>query len=315
MKEAVERINLTTVAIERAQRLAAQAEAEKSANKPSVNLTPMETSEVQNGQSEFDRVIEEARIEAGKRFQETLILYSPGATFQDCEDCPKMVVIPAGNFQMGSSTSWFSSTKPPENEQPARNVSVKSFAIGKFEVTQKEWRELMGSSPSKFKGDDLPVEQITFEDAQKFIEKLSIKTGHTYRLPSEAEWEYAALAGQQSEYPSGESVAGLSRLAWFREALPTYKPEPVGTRQGNKFGLFDMYGNVEEWTEDCSNQNYEKAPTNGSPWLEGLCSFRVVRGGAWSHSVKYLRSKSRHQVHQRSKEDNLGFRVVREILN
>jgi formylglycine-generating enzyme required for sulfatase activity len=313
MKEAVERINLTTVAIERAQRLAAQAEAEKSANKPSVNLTPMETSEVQNGQSEFDRVIEEARIEAGKRFQETLILYSPGATFQDCEDCPKMVVIPAGNFQMGSVSNWFSSAKPPDNEQPARNVSIKSFALGKFEVTQKQWRELMGTSPSKFQGDDLPVEQVTWEEVYIYLDKLSVKTGRVYRLPSEAEWEYAALAGQQSEYPSGDSASGISRLAWFN--VTTNKTEPVGTRQGNKFGLFDMYGNVEEWTEDCSNQNYEKAPTNGSPWLEGLCSFRVVRGGAWSHSVKYLRSKSRHQVHQRSKEDNLGFRVVREILN
>jgi formylglycine-generating enzyme required for sulfatase activity len=313
IKDAAERIALTTAAIERAQRMAAQEEAERSANKPSVNLIPTETSEAQKGQSEFDRVIEEARIEAGKRFQETLILYSSGATFQDCEDCPKMVVIPAGNFQMGSVSNWFSSAKPPDNEQPARNVSIKSFALGKFEVTQKQWRELMGTSPSKFQGDDLPVEQVTWEEVYIYLDKLSVKTGRVYRLPSEAEWEYAALAGQQSEYPSGDSASGISRLAWFN--VTTNKTEPVGTRQGNKFGLFDMYGNVEEWTEDCSNQNYEKAPTNGSPWLEGLCSFRVVRGGAWSHSVKYLRSKSRHQVHQRSKEDNLGFRVVREILN
>jgi formylglycine-generating enzyme required for sulfatase activity len=293
--------------------MAAQAEAERSANKPSVNLTPAETSELQNSQSEFDRVIEEARIEAGKRFQETLILYSPGATFQDCEDCPKMVVIPAGNFQMGSSTSWFSSTKPPENEQPARNVSVKSFAIGKFEVTQKQWRELMGNDPSKFKGDDLPVEQVSWEDVQIFLGKLSSKTGKVYRLPSESEWEYSALAGQQTEYPSGDTIFGLNRLAWYKEISDT--TEVVGTKASNKFELFDMYGNVEEWTSDCSNQNYVKAPTDGSPWLEGLCSFRVVRGGAWSHSVKYLRSKSRHQAHQRSKEDNLGFRVVRELFN
>ena len=299
--------------IKDAQRIAAQAEAERSASKPSVNLTPTETSEAQKGQSEFDRVIEEARIEAGKRFQETLILYSSGATFQDCEDCPKMVVIPAGNFQMGSSTSWFSSTKPPENEQPARNVSVKSFAIGKFEVTQKQWRELMGNDPSKFKGDELPVEQVSWEDVQIFLSKLSSKTGKVYRLPSESEWEYSALAGQQTEYPSGDTIFGLNRLAWYKEISDT--TEVVGTKASNKFELFDMYGNVEEWTSDCSNQNYVKAPTDGSPWLEGLCSFRVVRGGAWSHSVKYLRSKSRHQVHQRSKEDNLGFRVVRELLN
>lgn len=214
---------------------------------------------------------------------------------------------------MGSSTSWFSSVKPPENEQPARNVTLKSFAIGKFEVTQKQWRDLMGDDPSKFKGDDLPVEQVTWEDVQIFLGKLSIKTGKVYRLPSESEWEYSALAGQQAEYPSGDTISGLNRLAWYKEISDS--TEVVGTKASNKFGLHDMYGNVEEWTSDCANQNYVKAPTDGSPWLEGLCSFRVVRGGAWSHAVKYLRSKSRHQVNQKAKEDNLGFRVVRELFN
>ena len=323
IKEAVERINLTTVAIERAQRLAAQAEAEKSANKPSVNLTPTETSEVQNSQSEFDRVIEEARIEAGKRFQETLILYSPGATFQDCEDCPKMVVIPAGNFQMGSSTSWFSSIKPPPNEQPARNVAVKNFAIGKFEVTQKEWRELMGTSPSKFKGDDLPVEQISWEDAKKFVEKLSIKTGNAYRLPSEAEWEYAALAGQQTEYASGTSATGklaesmlnipMTLLAWYSENS-SGQAQPVGTRSANKFGLFDMYGNVEEWTEDCYEYNFIGAPSDGSARKSGICQFKVVRGGSWAKPLKFLRSKYREQVSKEANDDTLGFRVARDFV-
>ena len=121
------------------------------------------------------------------------------------------------------------------------------------------------------------------------------------------------MAGQQSEYPSGDSASGISRLAWFN--VTTNKTEPVGTRQGNKFGLFDMYGNVEEWTADCFNPNYQKAPPDGIPWLDGLCTFRVVRGGSWSHSVAYLRTKSRHQVHMRSKVDNLGFRVVNDFLN
>ena len=236
-----------------------------------------------------------------------------GWIFKDCDVCPEMVVIPAGSFQMGSSSSWFSSKKPPENEQPSRNVSVKGFAMGKFEVTQKQLRDLMGNDPSKFKGDELPVEQVSWEEVQIFLGKLSSKTGKVYRLPSESEWEYSALAGEQAEYPSGDTISGLNRLAWYKEISDT--TEVVGTKASNKFGLFDMYGNVEEWTSDCSNQNYIKAPTDGSPWLEGLCSFRVVRGGAWSHSVKFLRSKSRHQAHQRSKEDNLGFRVVRELFN
>jgi formylglycine-generating enzyme required for sulfatase activity len=320
IKDAVERISLTTTAIERAQRLAAQSEAEKLANKPPANLTPTETSEAQISQSEFDRVIEEARLEllqsrleTEKSVQDFLNRNTPGSSFKDCETCPEMVVISAGSFQMGSSVSWFSSKKPPENEQPSRNVSLKGFAIGKFEVTQKQWRELMGNDPSKFKGDELPVEQVSWEDVQIFLGKLSSKTGKVYRLPSESEWEYSALAGDQAEYPSGDTISGLNRLAWYKEISDT--TEVVGTKASNKFGLFDMYGNVEEWTSDCSNQNYVKAPTDGSPWLEGLCSFRVVRGGAWSHSVKYLRSKSRHQAHQRSKEDNLGFRVVRELFN
>jgi formylglycine-generating enzyme required for sulfatase activity len=164
----------------------------------------------------------------------------------------------------------------------------------------------------KFKGDDLPVEQITYEDAQTFIEKLSIKTGHTYRLPSEAEWEYAALAGQQSVYPSGESAAGLSRLAWFK--VTTDKTEPVGTRQGNKFGLFDMYGNVAEWTEDCFNSNFNNAPTNGEAWRDGSCQFGVVRGGSWVNTANFLRSKNREKVSKKAKGDDLGFRVVRDFI-
>jgi formylglycine-generating enzyme required for sulfatase activity len=308
------------VALERAQRLAAQSEAERLANKPPANLTPPQTSEAQIAQSEFDRVIEQARLEflesrleTEKSVQDFINRNTPGSSFKDCETCPEMVVISAGSFQMGSSVSWFSSKKPPENEQPSRNVSVKGFAMGKFEVTQKQWRELMGNDPSKFKGDELPVEQVSWEDVQIFLGKLSSKTGKVYRLPSESEWEYSALAGEQTEYPSGDTISGLNRLAWYKEISDS--TEVVGTKASNKFGLFDMYGNVEEWTSDCSNQNFVKAPTDGSPWLEGLCSFRVVRGGAWSHSVKYLRSKSRHQAHQRSKEDNLGFRVVRGLFN
>jgi formylglycine-generating enzyme required for sulfatase activity len=312
IKDAAERIALTTAAIERAQRMAAQTEAERSANKPPVTLNPTETSEAQKGQSEFDRVIEEARIEAGKRFLETTFLHSPGVTFQDCEFCPEMVVIPAGSFQMGSSSSWFSSEKPPENEQPARNVSIKSFAIGKLEVTQKQWRELMGTSPSKFKGDDLPVEQISWMDAQIFLEKLSSKTGHVYRLPSEAEWEFAALAGQQTEYASGTSE--LSRFAWYAENS-TGQTNPVGTRWANLFGLFDMYGNVEEWMADCYNSNFKNAPTNGMIWNEGSCQFGVVRGGSWAKPSKFLRSKHRDQVSKEAKDDTLGFRVARDFFN
>ena len=317
--EEVARIASAIAAVERAQRLTTQAVPLNLQRETQVNQSPKPVA-ISADSEEIDRVIEAARLESlqgrletEKSVQEFINKRTPGSNFKDCEICPEMVVIPAGSFQMGSSSSWFSSDRPPENEQPARNVTIKSFAMGKFEVTQKQWRELMGTSPSKFKGDDLPVEQVTWEEVNVYLEKLSSKTGSVYRLPSEAEWEYAALAGQQSQYPSGESPAGISRLAWFK--VTTNKTEPIGTRASNKFGLFDMFGNVEEWTADCFNPNYLKAPSVGVPWLEGLCTFRVVRGGSWSHSVAYLRTKSRHQVHMRSKVDNLGFRVVNDFLN
>ena len=317
--EEVARIASAIAAVERAQRLTTQAVPLNLQRETQVNQSPKPVA-ISADSEEIDRVIEAARLESlqgrletEKSVQEFINKRTPGSNFKDCEICPEMVVIPAGSFQMGSSSSWFSSDRPPENEQPARNVTIKSFAMGKFEVTQKQWRELMGTSPSKFKGDDLPVEQVTWEEVNVYLEKLSSKTGSVYRLPSEAEWEYAALAGQQSQYPSGESPAGISRLAWFK--VTTNKTEPIGTRASNKFGLFDMFGNVEEWTADCFNPNYLKAPSVGVPWLEGLCTFRVVRGGSWSHSVAYLRTKSRHQVHMSSKVDNLGFRVVNDFLN
>jgi formylglycine-generating enzyme required for sulfatase activity len=318
--EEVARIAAAIAVLERTQRLTTQAVPSNLQREPQVNQRPNEPVAISAESEEFNRVIETARLqslqsrlETEKSVQEFINKRTTGSTFKDCEICPEMVVIAAGNFQMGSVSNWFSSTKPPDNEQPARNVSIKSFALGKFEVTQKQWRELMGTSPSKFQGDDLPVEQVTWEEVNIYLDKLSVKTGSVYRLPSEAEWEYAALAGQQSEYPSGDTASGISRLAWFN--VTTNKTEPVGTRQGNKFGLFDMYGNVEEWTADCFNPNYQKAPSAGIPWLDGLCTFRVVRGGSWSHSVAYLRTKSRHQVHMRSKVDNLGFRVVNDFLN
>ena len=317
--EEVTRIASAIAAIESAQRLPTQSLPSNLQRETQVNRRPNEPVAISADSAEIDRVIEVARLESlqgrletEKNVQEFINKHTSGSIFKDCEMCPEMVVIPAGSFQMGSSSSWFSSEKPPENEQPARNVSIKNFAMGKFEVTQKQWRELMGTSPSKFKGDDLPVEQITWVDIQIFLEKLSRKTGNSYRLPSEAEWEYAALAGQQSEYPSGDSASGLSRLAWF--IVTTYKTEPVGTRQGNKFGLFDMYGNVQEWAADCYNANFKDAPTNGAAWSAGSCQFGVVRGGSWLNTAKFLRSKYREQVSKEAKADTLGFRVARDLM-
>src|SRR5262245_39037614 len=119
---------------------------------------------------------------------------SPGSTFKDCPDCPEMVVIPAGSFLMGSKVDPFSDAQPPGNEQPQHEVKVKSFALGKYEVTQEQWFALMGDNPSYNKGRPLPVENVSWDDIQVFLGKLNAKTGKRYRLPTEAEWEYAARA-------------------------------------------------------------------------------------------------------------------------
>ncbi len=299
-------------------RLAAQEKVakEESLKIATIKVEPIALNKVTDLDEKIVSAIELERRESQnyqQRIKDRDLVFRSGAIFKDCEVCPEMVVIPAGNFQMGSSTSFFSSTKPPENEQPARNVSVKSFAIGKFEVTQKQWRELMETSPSKFKGDDLPVEQISREDAQKFIEKLSIRTGHAYRLPSEAEWEFAALAGLQSEYPLSTDSKKLSDVAWYWVNAEG-ETHAVGTRSPNKFGLFDMLGNVEEWTADCYNANFKNAPTNGAVWSEGSCQFGVVRGGSWAKPSKFLRFKHREQVSQEAKDDTLGLRVARDFM-
>ena len=234
----------------------------------------------------------------------------PGTTFKDCPDCPEMVVIPAGAFLMGSKADPFASTQPSENEQPQYQVTIKSFAIGKYEVTQEQWYAVMGTLPSRFKGRTLPVEQVSWSDAQEFVKKLSDNTGKNYRLPSEAEWEYAARAGSQTAYSFGDNVGELGRYGWFNNNSNN-TTHPVGEKLPNAFGLHDMHGNVWEWTEDCWNENYSNAPTDGSAWTAGNCSLRVVRGGSWYIDPQYLRSAGRDRFTTASRFSSVGFRVAR----
>lgn len=315
-QEAAERIALTTAAIDRAERIASQSETLNSENKSSIKQNLPTSNDAESG---VNRVIEKTRpdslqnrIESEKTIQEVINKNIPGSYFKECKDCPEVVVIPSGSFLMGSSSSWFSAIKPPATEQPSRTVSINSFAIGKYEVTQKQWREIMGTSPSEFEGDNLPVEQVSWDEVQEFLKKLSTLTGSLYRLPSEAEWEYAALAGQQTEYVSGNNFSEIGKFAWYFENSE-FKTHNVGELSPNKFGLFDMYGNVEEMTSDCFNANFLNAPTDGSAWYEGLCEFRVVRGGSWRGTPRYLRAKSRTSTNVKVKDSLMGFRVVREF--
>lgn len=232
-----------------------------------------------------------------------------GTVYRDCDECPEMVVIAAGTFLMGSKADPVADSTPAD-EQPQHTVSIKSFSLGRFEVTQAQWQAVMGTLPSRFEGRTLPVEQVSWDDAQAFVSKLSEKTGKKYRLPSEAEWEYAARAGSQTNYSFGDKENELRRYAWFI-GNAGHKTHPVGEKVANAFGLHDMHGNVWEWTEDCWNSNYAGAPGDGSAWTAGNCSLRVVRGGSWGSSSRFLRSAFRYGGTTARRYSNDGFRVAR----
>jgi len=239
--------------------------------------------------------------------------------FKDCDECPEMVVIPVGSFLMGSPPDSekepFSNVKPvkigEDNEKPQHRVNIQSFLIGKFEITQGQWYALMGNNPSSNKGRTLPVENVSWDDAQLFVQKLSQKTGKKYRLPSEAEWEYSARGGSTTTYPWGNSDSELHVYAWFKAIANA--TNPVGLKTPNQFGLHDMLGNVWEWTQDCWNANYNDSPTDGSAWVKGNCSLRVLRGGSWIYAPLDLRSASRNRSAIAGRLSSNGFRVARDL--
>ena len=228
------------------------------------------------------------------------------AVSKDCADCPEMVALPAGRFTMGASGKIAESAA-----QPAHVVSVKAFAIGKFEITQDEWFAIMGTRPAQFKGGRHPVEQVTWKLAREFTRKLSEKTGKKYRLPTEAEWEYAARGGTDSEWYFGQGV--IADHAWFDDNSDE-TTHAVGQKKSNPHGLHDLYGNVWEWTEDCWNESYAGAPEDGSAWTTGDCGQRVVRGGTWYSKPASLGSSLRAKFSSEIRYSSRGggLRVVRE---
>jgi formylglycine-generating enzyme required for sulfatase activity len=230
---------------------------------------------------------------------------STGKVFKDCSDCPEMVVIPAGSFEMGGAFA---------DEEPVHRVTLKGFALGRTEVTQGQWKSLMGNNPSKFSGffsgcDDCPVEQVNWGMVKAFIQSLNAKTGKTYRLPSEAEWEYACRAGGTQTYCGGENV---DSVAWYGGNSGS-KTHAVAGKQPNAWGLYDMSGNVWEWAEDCWNRTYKGAPSDGSAWINGSCKWRVLRGGSWNNEPPNARSAERNQASAELGGHNLGFRPARML--
>lgn len=226
--------------------------------------------------------------------------------FNDCPECPEMVELPAGSFDMGSKNG-----KP--DELPVHRVTLKPFAIGKTEVTQAQWQAVMGTNPSNFTGcgDTCPVEQVSWDDAQAYIKKLNAKTGKNYRLPTEAEWEYACRAGTEFEYCGGDTVDSVSWNDINSGSFFFNTPHPVATKQANAFGLYDMSGNVWEWVEDTYHPSFEGAPTDGSARTDG--SMRVLRGGSWGYEPKFGRASARIRFSTSFRYYSHGFRLARSV--
>ena len=218
----------------------------------------------------------------------------------------KFALIPAGEFMMGSEES--------DLEKPVHNVTLKKpFYLGVYPVNQKEWKMVMEKNPSHFKGDNLPVEKVSWEDVQKFIKNLNEKEStDRYRLPSEAEWEYAAHAGTSTRYSFGDDKSKLDEYGWYVENSD-HKTHPVGQKKSNPWGLYDIHGNVWEWVQDEWHESYEDAPTDGSAWEDGNSALRVVRGGGWAFNAEDCRSAFRDFIDPGDRDGALGFRLHREL--
>lgn len=204
-----------------------------------------------------------------------------------------------------------------DDEGPGYRVNVPAFAIGKYPVTQAEWVAVMGSNPSDFKGRSRPVEQVNWHDAQTFVRRLSEQTGQAYRLPTEAQWEYAARAGTDTTWYFGDDANQLRQHAWY-SANSGDETRPVGQLKANAWGLHDVHGNVFEWVEDCYHGSYRGAPTNGSAWTTNCYTYdgstpRVLRGGSWASNLRNTRSALRYWSIPDSRSILYGFRVARML--
>ncbi|MGM0563061.1 MAG: formylglycine-generating enzyme family protein [Pseudomonadota bacterium] len=249
------------------------------------------------------------------------------ANGQACEHCPEMVTIPSGEFMMGDpdDSENHQYNRQYENEAPRHRVTIDyELAVGTHEVTFAQWDACVadnGCSHEPFDGkiygrgwgrEDRPVFNVSWSDAQEYVAWLSSETGKEYRLLSEAEWEYVARGGTTTAYWWGNEVGqsnancGGCGSQWDSE-----KTAPVGSFEANAFGVYDVNGNVNEWTEDCWHDNYSGAPADGSAWTSESCKWRVYRGGAWGVNPRNSRAAYRGKGASISHSINIGFRVAR----
>ena len=216
-----------------------------------------------------------------------------------------MVKVEAGSFDMGATPEM---ENPWEDEKPVHRVTLtNNYYVGKYEITQALWQAVMGSNPSHFKGDALPVEQVSWKDCQKFITKLNRLTGKNFRLPTEAEWEYAARGGNKSRGYRYSGSNTIDDVAWYEnDALS--QTHPVGTKQPNELEIYDMTGNVMEWCQDWYGSYSSSPQVNPTGAASG--SYRVVRGGGWSDSARGCRTSDRNLTSPGGRFSNLGLRLV-----
>jgi formylglycine-generating enzyme required for sulfatase activity len=255
-----------------------------------------------------------------------------GTIFRDCDSCPQMVVIPPGSFVMGTSTEEAQrlgiapTSRVLPWQQPQHPVTIaRAFALGTTPVTRAEYRRFAAEvgpqvagtnweSPGIRQGDDDPVVRVSWKRAMAYVEWLRRHTGLPYRLPTEAEWEYAARAGTRSAYWWGDDP-GTARTVcddcgsdWDGKGTA-----PVRHFAANPFGLYDMLGQVFEWNADCWNASYVGAPADGSAWMQGDCSMHSARGGSWNLDARYSRAGQRSRDAADYEGNMVGFRVARDL--
>lgn len=221
----------------------------------------------------------------------------------------QMVDVPGGAFSMGCTPEQESCES---DESPVREVIVEGFQISRYEVTQELWEAVMGENPSAF-GDcpQCPVETVSWDDIQLFLGKLNAG-GENWRLPTEAEWEYAFRGGPLSENHQFAGTGDWASAAWYYENSEN-RTQPVGRKAANELGLFDMSGNVREWVRDCYRNSYAGAPQDGRARGGEDCVDRVIRGGSWYGKPNYLRAANRFWYARYFRNNNLGFRLARDI--
>jgi formylglycine-generating enzyme required for sulfatase activity len=250
----------------------------------------------------------------------------PGAMFRDLDApwCPELVVIPAGSFVMGSPDDEKGRDRDEEPQHRVRFAAA--FALGRYPVTFEEYDRFCIETARQQPADQgwgrgrLPVINVAWDDAQAYCAWLSERTGQPYRLPSEAEWEYACRAGTTTPFWTGVTIGaaeanydggyayGSGDVGEYRE-----RTTPVDAFAMNPWGVYDLHGNVWEWCEDCWNDSYDGAPSDGSAWLDGDCSLRAVRGGSWYGEPRYMRSACRSKNERADRGSNLGFRIARTL--